>query len=284
MLTEQETEIGKQGGDVTGMTPIERVINHEQIVSGLYPLDAAVVTVETKAAHGDQTVSLLHRFNKPTLEAVKRRDSSIKRETKSIGSGEQSVTYNDSQANTAFYDGLIASVVLRAESGNTRELTADEAKEQLPFERKVKAVQELYRLNMEVVSGDEEDEFDFLLGGDADQIRVKQIIGDKEDPAFAFTHIFNQPTEQQRLRYQEQASELRTVGGAKQTRTRIIMNPSAGIALYDSLIARVEGAAIDGKSSEEASTGQLRASVDPVFKAEAIAVAIESFSSSLENL
>ena len=266
--------------DIRPQSAAENIAPTVTIEQGRYPLDAQFETVETKASHGHHTLTLRHRFQKPTLELVLKRDAQIKRETRVVGEGEQSIIFDDKAANVNYYDALIESVVAVDQAEKTRTFTAEEARK-FPYERKVKAVQTLARLFIEVETNGEIDDFDFLLHSEteASEMRLRQSIGDETAPDFSFVHVLKEPTERQRMAYQ--ASEVRSLAGSRKGGSRVIVNTRESIRLYDALFVRIEGAMVSGQPSEQTAEMILLKHINPLFKAEAVSVALSSFEQEL---
>jgi hypothetical protein len=227
----------------------------------MYALDENVIEVELIAAG----YNVKHKLRRPTKNELVERDSRIKASEVEVAKDQVESHYSEHLANARLWDAIAVQVFgYEVEAGNADWLPVDDAvRAAMPSEHKRKAIAGMYKMQVEIVASSNGAGFK-LMG--STEIRLKQIMGDPDEPYSELTHVLRRPSEAEWHAYDRDVIRVLQVRGARKPEVISQPNLQAAINLYDALLSRIEGATLGGEQFTIDRRDDFLASLDPLFK------------------
>lgn len=242
----------------------------EQAPQALYELGDR--TIEAVLKKGRNV--MVHRLRRPTVQDLHERGQLIQYEIEDLNDEETREIYDEDPGDLRLWE-RIATDVQGYRVGGDFEPSAwisvstavpargCELRSLIPAGHKTAAIRSyLGSVRAEVVREEDSDGFD-LLG--PSEIRVNLIVGKQK-----ITHICRQPTEEEWHRYDRRVLQRTQIKGAQRPKSRFRGNITAAIELYDAILMRIEGAALDGLGWGDHMRERFVAAVDPWHKRQVI--------------
>lgn len=230
--------------------------------STAYPFDAPFFEVPFNAMPGaDEPVVVWHRLRKPTLAELLERDKDVRLTIREITPREDHIDNNDDEANARLWDKIALSIKGYRGMDVWQDVT-DLERNTMRAGHKVAAIRAFYSATASI------DNLDASIGLSADLWRVKQSIGnDPEHPLFEIVHVLREPSESERTSFRRRATRISQIKGLKKPQTKITIDLSAYVELYDQLVTDIENGSVNDKSFMDTSDkAAFLVAIDPTWK------------------
>lgn len=229
--------------------------------NNLYAFDAEYFEVPINVLPNADTPQIVyHRLRKPTLQELNEREDRIVYKLVGASSREEEIVSSEETANVRLWDAIILKVMGYRDAKDWRELTEEE-KTAMRAGHKSTAIRTLYAGYCEIEGAED----GITIG--ADTWTIKHEIGlSRDNPDFVVKHILREPTEAERLKYNQTSTRTIVVKGAKRPQRHLQTKLKPPADLYDALVEDIQGATVNGSEYRDGNRKDFLAAVDPIWK------------------
>jgi hypothetical protein len=246
--------------------------------NNLYAFDAEYFDVPINVLpNADSPQIVYHRLRKPTLQELNEREDRTVYKLVGASSREDEIISSEELANARLWDAIILKVRGYRDAKDWRELTEEE-KAAMRAGHKITAIRTLYAGHCEVEGAED----GITIGADTWTIR-HEIGLSRDNPDFVVKHILREPTEAERLKYNQTSTRTTVLKGAKrpQRQVKTKLKPSAD--LYDALVEDIQGGTVNGDEFRSGNRKEFLAAVDPIWKSLVIVILMNTLEAQISD-
>lgn len=229
--------------------------------ANFYAFDAEYFDVPINVLPNAENPQIVyHRLRKPTLQELNEREDRIVYKLIGASSREEEIVSSEEVANARLWDAIILKVKGYRDAPDWHELTEEE-KTAMRSGHKSTAIRTLYAGTAEIEGAED----GITIG--ADHWTIRHEIGlSRDNPDFIVKHILREPTEAERLKYNQTSTRTTILKGAKRPQRQVQTKLKPPADLYDVLIEDVQGGTVNGGEFHNGNRKDFLAAVDPVWK------------------